>query len=102
MIFNDVWIRPLSISQQAKNNLQLKVLKCQIIHPSIHPLVQLEYLFAAREGSRQLQALKPEARMAIIDKLADLLINRKADILAANKKDLHHGYKNGEILMILE
>ena len=40
--------------------------------------------------------------MAIIDKLADLLINRKTDILAANKKDLHLGYKNGEILMMLD
>ena len=52
--------------------------------------------FLARAGSRQLQALKPEARMNIINKLADLLIERKKDILNANKKDLQQGFNNGK------
>ena len=55
--------------------------------------------FSARKGSHQLQALKPEARMAIINRLADLLIERKSDILAANQKDLRLGHKNGRTIM---
>ena len=57
--------------------------------------------FVARAGSHQLQALQPEARMNIINKLADLLMERKKDILDANKKDLQQGFNNGKVLILL-
>ena len=37
--------------------------------------------------------------MAIINRLADLLIERKSDILAANQKDLRLGHKNGRTIL---
>ena len=40
--------------------------------------------------------------MAIINRLADLLIERKSDILAANQKDLRLGHKNGRTLNMQE
>lgn len=43
----------------------------------------------AREGSRILQALNPDQRAEIINRLADLLLERKEVILTANKRDLN-------------
>ncbi|KAG8277423.1 hypothetical protein J6590_042657 [Homalodisca vitripennis] len=48
----------------------------------------------ARHGSRKLQALSPSDRASCISTLADLLISRQADILAANAKDLAEATKN--------
>ncbi|XP_048843513.1 delta-1-pyrroline-5-carboxylate synthase [Brienomyrus brachyistius] len=42
----------------------------------------------ARAGGRALASLLPEQRVAIIHRLADLLTERKDEILSANKKDL--------------
>lgn len=42
----------------------------------------------ARQGSQKLQALTPEKRASIINRLADLLLDRQDDILAANSRDL--------------
>ncbi|XP_071827592.1 delta-1-pyrroline-5-carboxylate synthase-like isoform X2 [Apostichopus japonicus] len=43
----------------------------------------------ARDGGRLLQSLTPEKRAEIINRLADLLIERKEVILTANKRDLN-------------
>lgn len=45
---------------------------------------------AARKGGRALQALTADQRVRIIYKLADLLIERKDQILDANFKDLDY------------
>lgn len=54
-------------------------------------------VFTAREGSRQLQALTGEHRSAIVNRLADLLIEKKADILAANQQDINQAYNQGNL-----
>lgn len=43
---------------------------------------------AARQAARDLQALSPAARKAILNTLAKLLVERQEDILAANKVDI--------------
>ncbi|XP_054259088.1 delta-1-pyrroline-5-carboxylate synthase isoform X1 [Macrosteles quadrilineatus] len=48
----------------------------------------------ARAGSRKLQALSPSDRANCIFTLADLLISRQSDILAANAKDIAEATKN--------
>lgn len=53
----------------------------------------LSYL--AKEASLQLQTLKPEDRKKIIDRLADLLQERKAEILAANRIDMLKARQEG-------
>ncbi|XP_041476424.1 delta-1-pyrroline-5-carboxylate synthase-like isoform X1 [Lytechinus variegatus] len=42
----------------------------------------------AREGGRLLQSLSPEQRAEIIERLADLLIERSSTIMAANRRDI--------------
>ncbi|XP_075222016.1 delta[1]-pyrroline-5-carboxylate synthase [Lycorma delicatula] len=49
----------------------------------------------ARAGSRTLQGLPPSDRANCISTLADLLISRQNEILAANTKDLNEASKNG-------
>ncbi|XP_059139630.1 delta-1-pyrroline-5-carboxylate synthase-like isoform X2 [Physella acuta] len=49
----------------------------------------------AREGSRSLQALSGMHRTAIVNKLADLLLERKSDILAANQQDVQEAFASG-------
>ncbi|KAK7109297.1 delta-1-pyrroline-5-carboxylate synthase-like isoform X2 [Littorina saxatilis] len=49
----------------------------------------------ARDGGRQLQSLTGEHRSAIVNKLADLLLERKSDIIAANQKDVSEAYNQG-------
>lgn len=44
--------------------------------------------FPARAGSRDLQRLSPTERSACIHRLAELLVSRQDDILAANQKDI--------------
>ena len=53
-------------------------------------------LCSAREGSRQLQALKPEQRAVVIHDLADILLEHEAEILAENKKDLDNARTSGQ------
>lgn len=43
----------------------------------------------ARDGGRHLQGLSPDQRAEIINRLADLLLERKEVILTANKRDLN-------------
>lgn len=52
---------------------------------------------AARKGGRALQALTAAQRARIIYKLADLLIERKDQILDANSKDLDHARFEGRL-----
>ncbi|KAK7010999.1 delta-1-pyrroline-5-carboxylate synthase-like isoform X3 [Biomphalaria glabrata] len=49
----------------------------------------------AREGSRKLQALSGIHRAAIVNKLADLLLERKSEILAANQLDVQEAFGSG-------
>ncbi|XP_064599761.1 delta-1-pyrroline-5-carboxylate synthase-like [Liolophura sinensis] len=49
----------------------------------------------ARDGGRDLQALDPAQRAEIIDRLANSLLQRKDEILAANTKDLENAYVQG-------
>jgi len=49
----------------------------------------------ARQGSRALQGLRPEERASCIRTLAELLISRQSEILAANSKDLAEATKAG-------
>lgn len=49
----------------------------------------------AREGSRALQGLTGEQRAVIINKLADSLLERQKDILAANQLDVDKAYSDG-------
>ena len=49
----------------------------------------------AREGSRKLQALSGMHRTAIVNRLADLLLERKEDILAANQQDVQEAFAEG-------
>jgi len=49
----------------------------------------------ARAGNRALQKLTPIQRASVINKLADLLQDRKAEILAENKKDVENAKKTG-------
>ncbi|XP_048584546.1 delta-1-pyrroline-5-carboxylate synthase isoform X2 [Nematostella vectensis] len=51
----------------------------------------------ARDGGRALQALSAEQRKQIIYKLADLLIERKTDILDANTMDLEAARQEGKL-----
>lgn len=51
-------------------------------------------MLAARHGSRKLQALSPADRANCISTLADLLVTRQSDILAANAKDMAEATKN--------
>ncbi|KAL8622653.1 hypothetical protein ACOMHN_009287 [Nucella lapillus] len=55
----------------------------------------------ARDGGLQLQALTGEHRSAIVNRLADLLQNRKHDILEANQMDVSNAYSEGmsQVLM---
>lgn len=56
----------------------------------------IEY-FKAKEASLALQTLKPEDRKKIIERLADLLQERKADILAANRRDMATAKQEGNL-----
>ncbi|XP_076460772.1 delta-1-pyrroline-5-carboxylate synthase-like isoform X2 [Babylonia areolata] len=49
----------------------------------------------ARDGGLQLQALSGEHRSAIVNRLADLLLERKNDILDANQLDVSNAYSEG-------
>lgn len=49
----------------------------------------------ARDGSRSLQALSGQHRTAIVNRLADLLLERKSDILAANQQDVQEAFSTG-------
>ena len=53
---------------------------------------------SAREGGRVLQCLQPSERAAIIERLADSLLDHEADILAANKLDLEAARSAGELV----
>ena len=53
----------------------------------------------ARDGGRQLQALKPEQRADIINAIATQLSERQHDILNANKKDLDEARATGEAVV---
>lgn len=50
----------------------------------------------AKEASLALQSLKPEQRKDIIERLADLLLERQDVILAANKRDLAQAHCEGK------
>ncbi|XP_033757344.1 delta-1-pyrroline-5-carboxylate synthase-like isoform X2 [Pecten maximus] len=54
-----------------------------------------EQALQAREGSRQLQAIAPSQRTAIINRLADLLLERTQDVLAANRLDVSLAEEKG-------
>lgn len=54
-----------------------------------------EQAVQAREGSRLLQAVAPSQRVAIINRLADLLLERTQDILAANRLDVSLAEEKG-------
>lgn len=49
----------------------------------------------ARAGSRDLQRLTPAERAACIHRLAELLVSRQDDILAANVADVHAATRSG-------
>lgn len=49
----------------------------------------------ARAGSRELQRLSPGERVACIHRLADLLVSRQDDIMAANAKDVRVASASG-------
>lgn len=49
----------------------------------------------ARAGSRELQRLSPGERVACIHRLADLLVSRQDDIMAANAKDVRVAAASG-------
>ncbi|XP_046563781.1 LOW QUALITY PROTEIN: delta-1-pyrroline-5-carboxylate synthase-like [Haliotis rubra] len=49
----------------------------------------------ARDGSRKLQALTSGQRAAIVNRLADLLMEKKVDILQANQVDVRKAYSAG-------
>ncbi|XP_057681789.1 delta-1-pyrroline-5-carboxylate synthase isoform X2 [Corythoichthys intestinalis] len=51
----------------------------------------------ARNVGRKLAALRPEQRSEIICRLADLLIERKDDILSANKMDVDLAVSSGQL-----
>ncbi|XP_041370135.1 delta-1-pyrroline-5-carboxylate synthase-like [Gigantopelta aegis] len=51
----------------------------------------------ARNGSQQLQALSGLQRATIINRLADLLLERKSDILSANQVDITEAHTNSEL-----
>ena len=51
----------------------------------------------ARDGGRKLQALTGEHRSAIVNRLADLLLERKSDIIAANQQDVSAAYSRGRL-----
>lgn len=53
------------------------------------------YILAARIGSRVLQKLTPSERASAIHTLADLLLDKKDQILEANAKDLEEATKGG-------
>ncbi|XP_070539725.1 delta-1-pyrroline-5-carboxylate synthase-like isoform X2 [Ptychodera flava] len=49
----------------------------------------------AREGGRALQALTPDQRADIINRLADLLVDRQERIISANRKDVEIARRRG-------
>ncbi|XP_058650274.1 delta-1-pyrroline-5-carboxylate synthase isoform X2 [Onychostoma macrolepis] len=51
----------------------------------------------ARSAGRTLASLEPEQRSEIICALADLLTERKDEILSANKKDMEHAASTGRL-----
>ncbi|XP_016122740.1 delta-1-pyrroline-5-carboxylate synthase-like [Sinocyclocheilus grahami] len=51
----------------------------------------------ARSAGRTLASLEPEQRSDIICTLADLLTERKDEILSANKKDMEHAVSTGRL-----
>ncbi|XP_077481950.1 delta-1-pyrroline-5-carboxylate synthase isoform X2 [Stigmatopora argus] len=51
----------------------------------------------ARNVGRKLAALRPEQRSEIIFRLADILIDRKEDILSANKMDVDMAVSSGQL-----
>ncbi|XP_042591669.1 delta-1-pyrroline-5-carboxylate synthase isoform X1 [Cyprinus carpio] len=51
----------------------------------------------ARSAGRTLASLEPEQRSEIICALADLLTERKDEILSANKKDMEHAVSTGRL-----
>ncbi|TRY76870.1 hypothetical protein TCAL_03832 [Tigriopus californicus] len=51
----------------------------------------------ARSGSRRLQALAPEARAKIINKIADSLISRQDEIMSVNELDLRQARLDGVV-----
>ena len=88
---------------------------CMIFHKKIFQLVtatiplfqtpqkigllkHFRFLFlpqSARTGSRRLASLSPKDRAEIIKMIADGLITRENDIMAANKKDLEAATRDG-------
>lgn len=51
--------------------------------------------FLVRTGGRLLATLTPDQRASAVHTLADLLVNKQADILDANNKDLQEATKSG-------
>lgn len=49
----------------------------------------------ARDGSKILQSLSGSQRAAVVNRLADLLIQRKTEILAANQQDIQEAFASG-------
>lgn len=74
---------------------------CRFVHISNCSVLLRTYCYflyiPARDASRQLQALKPEHRSEIIYKLGNLLLERRTDILIANRKDVEKARMEGEI-----
>ena len=60
------------------------------------PVYAHVFVYAAREGSQKLQALEPNDRADIINSLANLLLDRQEDILAANKRDIDIAKEQGK------
>lgn len=56
--------------------------------PPPPPKLPQEAAIKARSASRQLQALKSEDRVALLDAIADTLVAHTDDILAANAQDV--------------
>lgn len=63
----------------------------------VYLVIRFSLLTVARDGGRDLQSLDPAQRAEIIDRLANSLLQRKDEILAANTKDLENAYVQGII-----
>lgn len=56
--------------------------------------------FVAKKGSRRLQELSGSQRAEMIMLLAELLVNRKEQILQANAQDLREAEESGNFLSL--
>jgi len=54
----------------------------------------------AKEASMVLQNLKAQDRKLVIEKLADLMLERQEDILAANKRDVQLAKRNSKCVVL--